>query len=305
MVGSLGTTISVRAIGGPPFGNKSDSRLPAEGSKHPKMMDHRNPLLILGATCLALTSFAGNSLLCRLALSPQSIDAASFTAARLVTGGIVLLLITLVRWRPLGRFGWGGSWRAALALFCYAAAFSYAYNGLSAGTGALLLFGSVQVSMIAWGMSRGVRPSIAEWIAILTASTGLVVLVLPGLTAPPWTSAALMVLAGAAWGAYSLLGRGSPDPIAATTGNFVRAAVFALPLVAVPLSAHLGKSPVRGDLACIPPRLDARHGLRRTHFGHRICDLVLRVTRAGIHSCRSSPVGSARTDRGRRRGVAG
>ncbi|MFO0820364.1 MAG: DMT family transporter [Pirellulales bacterium] len=201
-------------------------------------MAPRKTLLTVGATLLALTSFAGNSLLCRLALRPQSIDAASFTAVRLVTGGIVLLLIALVRWKSLGRFGWGGSWRAALALFAYAAAFSYAYNGLSAGTGALLLFGSVQVSMIAWGMSRGDRPSIAEWIAILTASTGLVVLVFPGLAAPPLMSAALMVLAGAAWGAYSLLGRGSPDPIAATTGNFVRAAAFALPLVAVPLSAN-------------------------------------------------------------------
>lgn len=196
-------------------------------------MDSRNPLLTIGATLLALASFAGNSLLCRLALRPHSIDAASFTAIRLITGAVVLTLIAALRWKSLGRFSWGGSWRAAGALFAYAAAFSYAYNGLSAGTGALLLFGAVQVSMIAWGMFRGERPSTAEWLAILAASTGLVVLVFPGLAAPPPISAILMAIAGASWGAYSLLGRGSADPISATTGNFVRAAVLSLTLIAL------------------------------------------------------------------------
>lgn len=178
------------------------------------------------ATGAALVAFAGNSLLCRLALRPRAMDPASFTAVRIVTGAIVLLGIAVWRRQRGDLAPWGGSWQAAGALFAYAAAFSFAYNELNAGTGALLLFGSVQVTMIIGAMVRGERPRAREWLALIIAASGLVVLVAPGLAAPPLGSAALMACAGCAWGCYSLLGRRTADPIAATTGNFARAGVF-------------------------------------------------------------------------------
>ena len=105
-------------------------------------------------TALAMLAFAGNSLLCRAALRDSQIDPASFTALRLFAGALVLWLLVCLRRRPSLT---SGSWRGALALFVYAASFSYAYLNLDAGAGALLLFGAVQLSMIAWGMLHGER----------------------------------------------------------------------------------------------------------------------------------------------------
>lgn len=169
-------------------------------------------------TALALLAFAGNSLLCRQALGAGLMDPAGFTAARLASGALVLWMI--VRFR--GNRGIGeGRWASALALFTYAAAFSLAYLGLTAGTGALLLFGSVQATMLGWGLVTGERPRPAEWLGLLAALGGLFVLVRPGLAAPPAGGAALMALAGIAWGVYSLRGRGTRDPLGATAGNFL------------------------------------------------------------------------------------
>jgi drug/metabolite transporter (DMT)-like permease len=175
---------------------------------------------VLPLTLLALVAFAANSLLARLALTSTAIDPASFTSVRLVAGAVTLFgIVTLRRGGP----SHAGSWPSAVALFVYAAAFSFAYLSLTTGTGALLLFGAVQVTMISVGALRGERLSLRQWCGTLCAFAGLIVLVLPGVSAPPPTAAGLMLIAGAAWGAESLRGRSSGDAIAATAGNFARA----------------------------------------------------------------------------------
>jgi drug/metabolite transporter (DMT)-like permease len=179
-------------------------------------------------TALALLAFAGNSLLCRLALAGAHTDPASFTAIRLVAGAVVLAL--LVRRRG-DRLLAGGSWLAAIALFVYAAGFSFAYVGLSAATGALLLFGAVQISMTGAGLWHGDR--LARWqvAGLFGAIAGLLMLLLPGLSSPAPMNAALMIAAGVAWSLYSLCGRGAGAPTAATAGNFLRAAPLGLLLL--------------------------------------------------------------------------
>lgn len=188
-------------------------------------------LLLLIAT--ALLAFAGNSLLCRVALRDTALDPVSFVALRLGSGAAILWLIVSLQRRG-GASGalLAGSWKAACALFVYALAFALAYLTIPAGTGALLLFASIQISMILYGLIIGERLSGVQWAGLACAIGGLVVLMLPRLGAPPLTSAALMVMSGIAWGAYSLLGRGTTDPIAATAGNFVRATPCALLVLA-------------------------------------------------------------------------
>lgn len=181
-------------------------------------------------TLVTMIAFAGNSVLCRMALKHTTIDAATFTSIRLMSGAVVLWLI--VRFARAGRTG-AGNWWSALALFVYAAGFSLAYISLSAATGALLLFGSVQATMIGRGIAQGERLARWQWLGLVLALAGLVGLMLPGLAAPPLLGAALMVLAGAAWGVYSLRGKGAGDPTRVTAGNFWRAAVLALALSAV------------------------------------------------------------------------
>ena len=173
---------------------------------------------------LTMIAFAGNSLLCRAALKATRIDAATFTTVRIVSGALALWLIVRLRdgARPVA-----GSWLSALALFAYAAAFSLAYTSLPAGTGALLLFGAVQATMISYGLSHGERLRWPQTIGLVLAFGGLVGLLLPGLSAPPLQGAALMLSAGVAWGIYSLRGRGAGDPLRATAGNFLRAVAFA------------------------------------------------------------------------------
>jgi len=178
-------------------------------------------------TSLAMIAFASNSLLCRAALKQTSIDPASFTFVRIFSGAVALWLIMNMR---RGTREVEGSWSSAVALFIYAAAFSFAYLDLSAGTGALLLFGAVQATMILWGFRRGERLDTIQIVGFFVAVTGLVVLVFPGLTAPPLFGSILMIGAGMAWGIYSLRGKAGRDAIAATAGNFLRA---------VPLAAAL------------------------------------------------------------------
>ena len=183
-------------------------------------------------TLLAMLAFAGNSLLCRLALRHTHIDAASFTGIRIASGAIVLALI--LRWRG-GPHGLAGSWPSAMALFIYAATFSFSYVSLTAATGALLLFGSVQATMIGVGLWRGERLNGWRSFGLLMAGAGLVGLLLPGLSAPPLTGSLLMLVAGLAWGVYSLRGKASGDPLAVTAGNFIRAVVLAVALCAAML----------------------------------------------------------------------
>lgn len=180
-----------------------------------------------GLTLLALIAFAGNSLLCRFALKYTAIDPASFTSIRIISGAVVLWLIVRVR---TGNRRPEGYWRSAFSLFAYAAAFSFAYIDLTAATGALLLFGAVQTTMIGYGLSHGERFSGRGMAGFALALSGLVALLLPGLAAPPLISSLLMLGAGIAWGIYSLRGKGAGDPTAVTAGNFARAVPFALSL---------------------------------------------------------------------------
>ena len=195
-------------------------------------------------TTVAMLAFAGNSLLCRIALKQTTIDAASFTSVRLVAGALVLAL--LVGWRGRGAADTGGSagpvrpwhagdWLSAAALFVYAAGFSFAYLSLSAATGALLLFGVVQTTMIGWGLRQGERLRALQWLGLAAASAGLVWLLLPGLAMPSVTAGTLMACAGIAWAVYTLRGRrrGVGDATAVTAGNFLRAAPLALGLSAL------------------------------------------------------------------------
>lgn len=178
-------------------------------------------------TTLAMLAFASNSLLCRVALRDTEIDAASFTSIRLASGALVLAVLLRTRGqRPTA----AGSWPMAAMLFAYAVFFSFAYRDLTAATGALLLFGAVQLTMMAWGLFSGERLRGVRLLGVLAAIAGLVWLLLPGLSAPPPGEAAMMLAAGAAWGVYSLLGRSAGEPIAATGGNFVRTIPFAAAL---------------------------------------------------------------------------
>jgi drug/metabolite transporter (DMT)-like permease len=184
------------------------------------------PRVIL-LTTLALIAFAGNSLLCRAALKHTGIDAAGFTTIRLISGALMLWLVVRMRsGTPAGR----GNWLSAFALFVYAAGFSFAYVSLPAATGALLLFGAVQATMIGHGIWAGERLLKLQLTGLVIALAGLAGLLLPGLSAPPLFGSMLMLGSGVAWGIYSLRGKGAGDPTKVTAGNFLRA---------VPISAAL------------------------------------------------------------------
>jgi drug/metabolite transporter (DMT)-like permease len=180
---------------------------------------------VIALTALAMLPLSANSWFCRAALRDTAIDAASFTSIRLVSGALMLWLLLYLR-RSRGRApsatGESGSWLSAWALFGYAVLFSFAYLELTAGTGALLLFGAVQVTMIALGLGRGERLDTVQVTGVLLAFSGLVGLLLPGLSAPPLLAGAMMLGAGACWGVYSMRGQGARDPTRVTAGNFMR-----------------------------------------------------------------------------------
>ena len=192
----------------------------------------------IGLTIVAMLAFAANSVLCRLALARGSIDPASFTLVRVGSGVATL-------WLMLALMGTGsvmqGSWRAAFALFAYAAGFSFAYVTLSAGAGALVLFGAVQATMVTTGLVRGERLTVSQWFGLVVALAGLAALLTPGAAAPPIGGALLMLAAGVAWGAYSLLGRSAVDALPGTAGNFLRALPMAVAL-AVAFDTKLDQS---------------------------------------------------------------
>jgi drug/metabolite transporter (DMT)-like permease len=226
--------------------------------------------LIVG-TAVAMVSFAGNSVLCRLALEQGSIDPASFTSVRLLSGALMLciLLFSIPKLifqktefadkaaadpeANLNNVGMGlyrtpvnqdafftnlghlftlkqSNWSGGLALFFYAAGFSFAYITLPAGTGALILFAAVQITMLSHALIQGSRFSFAQWFGFAMALIGLVYLFLPGITAPPISGALLMVVAGIAWGIYSILGKRVTNPTQSTAENFIRASIITAPL---------------------------------------------------------------------------
>jgi len=209
------------------------------------LIPRRIPLL----TAIALLAFASNSLLCRVALGRASIDPAAFTGIRLVSGALVLALISSLNAarRAVGPGDSSGTarrsrsgWRSGFLLFAYAIAFSFAYVPLAAGTGALILFAAVQVTIVAGAIRSGERPHAAEWTGLALALGGLVYLASPGLAAPSPVGCALMAGAGVAWGLYTLRGRASTAPLADTARNFLCAAPMALVMSAAMIrQAHV------------------------------------------------------------------
>ncbi len=186
-------------------------------------------LTVFLATVVTMIAFAGNALIGRAALRDTAIDAMSYTSIRLAAGAIVLVAIARFarRGREHGPARLGGTWISALALFAYAILFSFAYRGMAAGSGALVLFAAVQATMIGWGLVQGERFRPIQIAGLAIAGAGLVWLVAPGLDAPPLGAASAMAASGVAWGVYSLRGRGAGDPVAASAGNFARALPFA------------------------------------------------------------------------------
>ncbi|WP_218418279.1 DMT family transporter [Alteromonas lipotrueae] len=191
-----------------------------------------------GLVCIAMLAFAANSLLCRMALANTDIDPGLFTTIRLASGALCLALLVAFTARrsskntsPIAAIKQQASIAGALSLFIYAIAFSYAYISMSTGTGALLLFGAVQLTMISVGLLKGERFATFQWLGFLLAFAGLVILLLPGASAPPLFSALLMISAGIAWGFYSLLGKKSNAPLLLTAGNFLYATLLTLPLI--------------------------------------------------------------------------
>lgn len=201
----------------------------------------------LSLVMVAMVAFAANSLLCRMALANTDIDPASFTALRLLSGALALSLLSLL---SLRKSNWAGElslWvnlksnatlLGGVSLFLYALCFSYAYISISTGTGALLLFGAVQLTMITFGLARGERFKPFQWLGFLLAFAGLVILLLPSASAPPLLAGITMVFAGIAWGVYSLLGKKSSAALFATTGNFIYASILCIPLVGFLLSLN-------------------------------------------------------------------
>ena len=179
-------------------------------------------------TAMAMIAFASNSLLNRFALGQESIDAISYTTIRLASGAVILFILASLQRKkdqPILR----GNWVSAAFLFLYAITFSFAYLSLTTGTGALILFGSVQVTMIISALRNGERPHRLEWLGLILALGGLVYLVFPGLTAPSPIGSVLMTIAGISWGFYTIRGRGSQNPLAETAGNFF----YSVPMVLV------------------------------------------------------------------------
>ena len=188
---------------------------------------------VLALTALVMVAFAANSVLARLALTTTALDATTFTLVRVGWGAAALWLVLRVR-DGTAAYTPGdasrGDWSSGAALFVYAAAFSFAYLSLSTGTGALVLFGAVQLTMIGWGLVRGERLGPAAALGLALAVGGLVYLLLPGLEAPPLGPALLMAASGVGWGVYSLRGRRAADPVGVSAGNFARAALLCVGL---------------------------------------------------------------------------
>lgn len=194
-------------------------------AKHVFLKQYTRTLIF---TVLALIAFAANSVLCRLALSKKAIDPASFTGIRLMSGALVLMLLVFMFNRKKSSEAKGSWWSGAI-LFMYAVTFSFAYISLDAGTGALILFAAVQITMITYALLSGKKMSTLEWMGVLLAFMGFVYLVLPGVTAPSLSGFLLMTLSGVGWGSYTIRGKGSVNPLKATAYNFMRT----LPMVAI------------------------------------------------------------------------
>jgi len=216
-----------------------------------------------------MLAFAANSLLCRMALGQQLMDAASFTFVRVMAGAVTLGILTAPRWRDSRP---KANWTAIAALSSYMVFFSFAYSNLTAGTGALLLFAAVQLTMFLVAMHGGERFSISAWAGMCAAFAGLVYLVAPGVTAPEPFNAALMVVAGVAWGVYSLRGRSVANPLQVTAANFI----YSVPVALVVSVLFLGRIEVTQTGAA----LAVASGALASGLGYAVWYAALRGLRA-------------------------
>lgn len=212
----------------------------------------------LSFTILALIAFAANSVLCRAALRDALIDPATFTSIRLISGSIILLLLVYIS-KSKNLSEAKGSWSSAGILFIYAATFSFAYVSLDTGTGALIVFAMVQITMITSAMINGKKMSLSEWAGVLLAFGGLVYLVFPGVTAPSFSGLILMIASGMAWGLYSLKGKSSIDPLGDTAFNFLRTIPFVIILLLFSID-HVKAEPQGYTLAIISGALTSGIG---------------------------------------------
>ena len=199
---------------------------------HDQQLSAHSSIKITFYTAFALFAFAGNSILCRLALGERAIDAASFSAIRVLSGVIVLAFIMKL-WRNPRLESSKGSWKASFMLFIYALTFSYAYISLETGVGALILFGSVQITMVLAGLFLGHKLHYIEWGGLIVAFSGFVYLVMPGVSAPSLMGFILMSCSGVAWGGYTLAGKGSLNPLSDTYYNFLRAVPWVIILMII------------------------------------------------------------------------
>ncbi|PCI86415.1 MAG: EamA family transporter [Hyphomicrobiales bacterium] len=209
-------------------------------------MLNNNSFKTLLTTILALLAFAANSVLARLALEVPDIDPGSFTTIRLISGAVMLSILVLIL-RPkqppntqirypiktlyqkamLFELEARGSWTSAFMLFLYAGCFSFAYVVLDTATGALILFGAVQITMIIMSLFSGKKLHTSEWAGLVLAFIGFIYLIYPNLGSPTLYGFILMSIAGIGWGVYSVRGRDSLNPLLDTTFNFIRAVPFA------------------------------------------------------------------------------
>lgn len=195
-------------------------------------------------TTVALIAFAANSLFCRMALADDYIDAWSFTIVRLVSAAGCLGIIMMLHASHLQRqvrkmndtsngtllvLSDKGSWLSSFTLVIYALCFSIAYVELDTGTGALILFSAVQLTMIGWGIYKKEQLSVLQWAAFIVAVAGFIYLMLPSAAIPSPLAAILMTISGIAWGIYSIRGKTCASPLRATSFNFIRS------LIAVPI----------------------------------------------------------------------
>lgn len=209
---------------------------------------HNTYVKIIASTVFALFAFAANSVLCRLALGTNAIDATSFTTIRLLSGiAILFVLIQLTRLiqKPTKdlKLQSKGSWLSAAMLFIYAVVFSFGYISLDTGTGALILFGAVQITMILSNVVSGNKLHLSEWLGLALAFTGFVYLIMPSVTTPSLTGFVLMSISGMAWAFYTLLGRKSKNALNDTAFNFLRTVPFIFILMVFSLdSLHVSSS---------------------------------------------------------------
>lgn len=243
-------------------------------------------------SALALIAFAGNSVLCRLALSDSSIHPASFTSIRLLSGALTLLLLVWLSnlakdddlTKGQANISLKKNWAAPVMLFAYAALFSFAYITLDTGVGALILFGSVQITMVLINLFRGNRLSAFEWLGLLLACSGLVYLVFPELSKPSVIGFMMMSVAGIAWGVYTVLGQGSQDPLTDTASNFVKTIPLTIVLV-LPFLDQISVSPFQNEIVARAWLLAISSGAITSGVGYAIWYSALRnlnTSQAGV-----------------------